>query len=377
MNVKEGVLKLIRIFERKSVIDSVASLFKTGEPHKESLEDFEKYYREDPVAKAAVDFLAEMICGVGYYTTCEDEKAKQIVDDFAEKVGLDQILMAAVRSMLIYGDAYIEKVFSGKKIKKITDLVVVPSKTIKVLRDEHGRITGYQQKVMGHGPVDFTPEEIVHLSYCKLPGEAYGISLLKPVAKMLETKKNSIEAMGKILGRYAAPKIIWITKSEADAKALKKLLDSLQPDEDLILSGEIQFTPLTLDPRARFSFFYEYLDRQIFEGLKAPLLSWLRNATEASAKVMLEAIDRHVAGVQRYIKRKVEREIFKPLIEAEGLTEVPRLNWGMPKTKLDELSLEDIATLVRFYVISPDQAQVWLQKLGFPIQEEGGGEGGT
>ena len=373
MNVKEGVLKLIRIFERKSVIDSVASLFKTGEPHKESLEDFEKYYREDPVAKAAVDFLAEMICGVGYYTTCEDEKAKQIVDDFAEKVGLDQILMAAVRSMLIYGDAYIEKVANGKKI---TDLVVVPSKTMKVLRDQHGRITGYQQKVIGR-TVNFTPEEIVHLSYCKLPGEAYGISLLKPVAKMLETKKNSVEAMGKILGRYAAPKIIWITKSEADAKALKKLLDGLQPNEDLILSGEIQFTPLTLDPRARFSFFYEYLDRQIFEGLKAPLLSWLRNATEASAKVMLEAIDRHVAGVQRYIKRKVEREIFKPLIEAEGLTEVPRLNWGMPKTKLDELSLEDIATLVRFYVISPDQAQVWLQKLGFPIQEEGGGEGGT
>jgi hypothetical protein len=85
---------------------------------------------------------------------------------------------------------------------------------------------------------------------------------------------------------------------------------------------------------------------------------------------MLESVDRHVAGVQRYVKRRVEAEIFRPLVEAASLTEVPRLNWGMPRTKLDDLTLDDIASLVKNYVISPAQAQAWLAKLGFPLEKE-------
>jgi len=366
-NLKKFQNAILGRQEQKALVSATASLFRlSGEPHKRDLSKFEAFYREDPVVRAAVDFLTEMIAGVGYYTTCDDERAKEIVDGFAEKVNLDGILINAVRSMLIYGDAYIEKVFDGKRIE---NLVLIPSKTMKVQRDEHGRVTGYIQSVSGR-KVKFSAEEITHLSYCRLPGEAYGVSLLEPCLSMLEQKKSCITDMGKILDRYAAPKIIWAVSNENVAERLKEVLDNLEPDEDPIIPAEgIAWKVLTIDPRARFEFFYDYLDRQIFEGLKAPLLSWLRNATEASAKVMLEAIERHVAGVQRYVKRKVEAEIFRPLIEAEGLSEVPRLNWGMPRTKLDDLTLKDIGDLVKNMVISSSQAQVWLKKLGFPLEE--------
>jgi len=366
MGVWESVKKRLGL-EQKAVIVKAASLWRTlGEPHEDDLQDYEKYYRQDPVAKAAVDFLTELIAGVGYYTTAEDERAKQVVDRFAEQVNLDEILVQAVRSMLIYGDAYIEKVFKGKRL---VGLQLVPSSTMRVKRDRKGRIVGYVQQVQAT-KIDFKPEEILQLSYCRLPGEAYGISMLKPVLSMLKTKESVVKAMDKILNRYAAPKVLWKVPTPADAERLKALLNSLQPDEDPIISGDVQPNPLTIDPRARFEFFYDYLDRQIFEGLKAPLLSWLRNATEASAKVMLESIDRHVAGVQRYVKRRIEAEVFRLLVEAEGLSEVPRLNWGMPRTKLDDLSLDDIGNLVKNYVISPAQAQVWLAKLGFPVEKE-------
>jgi len=364
-----GVLERIKQFlrEQKAVIAKAYSLWRTiGEPPADDLEEFEKYYQEDPVAKVAVDFLTELIAGVGYYTTAEDERAKQIVDEFAEQVNLDELLVEAVRSMLIYGDAYIEKVWKGRRL---VDLQIVPSRTMRVKRDRHGRITGYVQQVAAT-KIDFKPEEILQLSYCRLSGEPYGVSLLKPVLAMLKTKESVVQAMDKILNRYAAPKVLWKVPTDSDAKRLSELLSSLQPDEDPIVSGDVEPNPLTIDPRARFEFFYEYLDRQIFEGLKAPLLSWLRNATEASARVMLESVDRHVAGVQRYVKRRVEAEIFRPLVEAAGLTEVPRLNWGMPRTKLDDLTLDDIAGLVKNYVISPAQAQAWLAKLGFPLEKE-------
>jgi hypothetical protein len=70
----------------------------------------------------------------------------------------------------------------------------------------------------------------------------------------------------------------------------------------------------------------------------------------------------------------VEGEIFKPLVEAHGLKEVPRLNWGLPRTKLDEVGLDDIAKLVQALVIDSSTARKWLAKLGFPVEEGGSAE---
>jgi len=365
----ERVKKFFRIKKQKGIVDSAASLFKYyGEPPEDDPSTYEYYYLNDPVVRAAVDFIAEMVAGVGYYTSCEDERAKQIVDEFAAKVNLDGLLLRATRNMLIYGNAYIEKVFDGKKLLNIK---LLPSTNIRVKRDEHGVIEGYVQLVAGR-EIQFKPEEIVHLKYLEIGTKAYGISMIKPVLKFLEIKKQFNEDMEKIIHRYAAPKVIWKCGDEASVESLKIVLNNLDPDEDPIVSGDIQHEVIEIDPRLRFADFIEYLERNIFEGLGAPLLSYLRNATEASARAMLEAVERHVAGLQRYIKRKVESEIFKPLIEGYDLTEVPRLNWGFPRTKLDELTLNDIAQLVKpeISIINTSTARKWLQKMGFPIEEE-------
>lgn len=306
----------------------------------------------------------ELTVGVGYYTTAENPEAKNIVDRFSAQIDMDSLLREAVRSMLIYGDAYIEKI---TRKGRLSGLTLLPSKTITVKRDRHGRVEAYIQRASGL-EIEFKPGEILHLQYNPVGTSAYGSSLLQPVLHLLKIKRQAVEDMGKILARYAAPKIIWKTPSVAAVQQLQTVLETLKPDEDIILAGEVDFKPLTVDPRARFEFFYQYLDRQIFEGLQAPLLSWLRNATEASARTMLEAVDRKVAGIQRYLKRKIEAEVFKPLTEQEGIDEVPRLNWGLPRTKLDEVTLEDIANLVRSYVLDPAEARRWLSKMGFPVE---------
>jgi len=361
-----------RIFERltqKGIVAATASLWKyTGEPRSVSLEEFEHFYRSDAEVRSAIDTLAEMVAGVGYYTTAESERAKNAVDRFAERVNLDELLVNIVRNMLLYGDAYVEKVMDGKEL---VGLLLLPSKTIHVVRDEHGNAEKYVQKALSK-TVEFKPDEIIQFSYYRIGGSAYGVSLLEPILPALRQKEKSIEAMGRILERYASPRVIWKVPTPRDAQILANALSSLEPGQDPIISGEVEFQPLTIDPRVNFQFFYEYLDKQIFEALKAPSLSWFRNATEASAKVMLDIVERHIAGIQRYVKRKVEAEIFKPLVEAHGLREVPRLNWGIPATKLDEIGIDDIAKLVQTMTITPTQAQKWLQRMGFPIEIESG-----
>lgn len=357
--------KLREAVSRKGLVDILPSIFRWEARPEASLEELERFYREDPVAHAAVDTYVELIVGVGYYTVAEDRRAKEIVDGFSEKVDMDGLLREAVRSMLIYGDAFIEKILDDSG--RLVDLKLLPSKTMRVKRNEYGEIEGYIQEAKGRR-VEFKPGEIIHLKYNPVGSSAYGLSLLYPVVDLLRAKKKAVDDMARILSRYAAPKMIWRVENEASLRRLQAILESLQPDEDIILAGEVDYKPLTVDPRARFEFYYEYLDKQIFEGLQAPLLSWLRNATEASARTMLDTVDRRVAGIQRYLKRRVEAEVFKPLIEAEGLKDTPRLYWGIPRTKLDELTLDDIANLVRSFVLDPSEARRWLSKMGFPIE---------
>jgi hypothetical protein len=360
-----------RLREQKGIVSTTASFWKTlGEPKAVDLEELEHFYKSDAEVRASIDTLAEMVAGVGYYTTAESSRAKSIVDKFAEDVNLDALLVDVVRNMLLYGDAYLEKVMN-KNI--LTNLLLLPSKTVRVIRDEHGIVQKYVQSVLGKS-VEFKPEEVIQFSYYRIGGSAYGVSLLEPILPALRQKEKSIETMGKILDRYASPRIIWKVPRPADAQALATALSSLEPGQDPIISGDVSFEPLTIDPRVNFQFFYEYLDKQIFEALKSPSLAWFRNATEASAKVMLDIVERHIAGIQRYIKRKVEGEIFKPLVEAHGLKEVPRLNWGLPRTKLDEVGLDDIAKLVQALVIDGGTARKWLAKLGFPVEEGGSAE---
>jgi hypothetical protein len=105
--------------------------------------------------------------------------------------------------------------------------------------------------------------------------------------------------------------------------------------------GEVRWKIMEPAMRQDFIPYIELIYYQMCEGLHAPLLLYLKNATEASATVMMESVDRLVNGVQRYIKRRIERYCFKPQCGEP----VPRLVWGEPKTGLEHMALSDIAQL--------------------------------
>ena len=130
-----------------------------------------------------------------------------------------------------------------------------------------------------------------------------------------------------------------------------------------VMEGEVKWDTITVDPRAGWIGYIELVYYQICEALHAPLLLYLKNATEASANVMMEAVDRYVQGIQRYIKRRVERYLFEPQCGEP----VPRLVWGQPKTGLEEVTLTDIAAI--FPYLAPNQQQELMQQFGFQLPD--------
>jgi hypothetical protein len=101
------------------------------------------------------------------------------------------------------------------------------------------------------------------------------------------------------------------------------------------------------------------------------MLDYLKSANLASADKMVEVIQRHVEGRQRYLKRMVEHEIYEWHLRKKGWEgEVPALNFGAPKTGLEELDIATFLTkgLELGFVTGPQFVDI-LRQRGLTLKE--------
>jgi hypothetical protein len=336
-----------------------------------TLAEYERIYRSDGIVNAAIEQTVAEAVGVGYFTVADDPRAKELVDKFAAEVDLDGLLQIVCRDMLIFGCCFVERIFAGKRLVNLKPL---PATTMQIEAEPTGGITGFYQEVEGRR-IRFEPEEIIFFRLNPTSVSPFGLSLIAPVYNTIRQLNEIDDDMLRIIKRYAAPRIIWTLPEGTGAEGVREFqraLEEIDVDQEIITTAGAQHDVIAIDPRGRFENYIEYLNQKIQTGLKTPLLSYLRNATEASATIMLDYFKEHVGMIQRYLKRKVEKEIFEPVVKAEGISEVPRLNFGMPRTGVEGLQIGDIAALARMDVgvLSPAQARDLLRKIGLPVEEE-------
>ena len=361
--------------ERKGLV-TTKSLWTNIRPYPKDLANYETYYKTDSETNAAVNVLADMTVGVGYYTECENDAAKEIVDRSGAEIGLDQILLNVIKSMLVYGFCPVERYFVKGPPKGVMRLKVLPSRTVKIKMTTKGKVLGYVQKV-GAKTITFSPKEIIWFVYNKMGTDPYGTSIVAPILSLLDARAQTHTDMPKIIHRYSSPLTVW--ESSGTIEPLKKGVMEREPDEDIFVGqvskDDVRFSTVEMDPRGRFTEYIKNIDDSIIEGLQAPILGYLRNATEASATKMLEVIDRHVTGIQRYVKRMVEGEVFTPLLALHGIGEVPSIRWGVPQTGLEDVPLAAFLSKgLEIGYLSQAQFLQILKQMGLHIEEEEGEE---
>jgi hypothetical protein len=182
------------------------------------------------------------------------------------------------------------------------------------------------------------------------------------------------------IGRYA---FIWKGETTEKVREYVAALKKLKENEDIGIGvtegGDLAITPLSIDPRARFDAILDYIEMQLLSGLQTPIVKLFTTPgfTEASAKAAVELSERKVAAFQRYLKRKIEREVFRPVVEQNGLkweNNWVRLNWGMqetPKVEVNDiLKLAEISAQYGVQYIRPEEVRKNLVKLGVELWEQ-------
>jgi hypothetical protein len=350
-------------------------------PHPENMGNYERWSK-DAEASIALEVLTNIIAGVGFYTEMPEEdtpkkpdKSKTEpkhpallkIDEFAEQTNLDEKLSQITWNLLAKGFCPAE-VIDGYRLK------VLPPETFYMYRDQSGTLSKYtQERSLGDILTTWQGTEMENVLVFineETPSRPYGLSLLDPIGNLLDGRAQLNTDVMKGVHRWANPiPIMETSKSKANSTELKQSLTDRDVDEWVLIydvqKDEVRWNPLTVTPAKDFISFTDLIYTQICEGLHAPLLLYLKNATEASATVMMESVDRFVSGKQRYIKRRVEHSLFEPLV---GLP-TPRLMWGKPQTGLEKVTMSELASLVNSPALANNQKQELLKMYGVQLPE--------
>lgn len=358
-----------------------------GEKPAVSLKDCIEAYLKDPACKAFVDFLADQTVGMGFYTTVDPEyseadEAKRIVDEFCEQVNLDRLLQVGAREIIAVGNSFWEKV----EPDRLEDLRILPLTSIeRIKRDVHGNVQGYVQSAT-YGGKTLPPERIIHFKWNPVNCEPFGTGTLRPLLEKLsfsgETRMSFLEMKARIermlpdiFEKYAGPDELWIFEGVSDerlAEYQRVIKSKPKAGARFVYNKPADVKTVQIDPRTQFQSYLEHILNQFYLGGETPLpkLFTTPGFTEASAKAAVEVAERKVMALQRFMKRTVEREIFKPLIEQAGLDARKsgcRLNWGLPEHP--EIAVSDLIRAAELDLIRAEEFRSIMKHLGWELTE--------
>jgi hypothetical protein len=366
--------------ESKGTVD-ISRTWTDKRPHPAIMSKLDEL-NNDPELETAITIMTEMIAS-GFYTEMgaqvpkqTDAQGKEIVhphklkvDAWNEAINADEKIAEAVRVMLEKGFVAIEII-----PEENNDLKVLPSQTMFIWQDKKGKVTKYTQDVGGSQVAEWKGADAKNILWWAnkaTPENPYGKPMALCLEPFLEARKEMTNDGPAVLHKVGYPLRRWESRTKETMDKVFTQATNRDPDEDLFIDGveEGDLRVVTEQTNARINFegFLTSNNQMIAEGLFSPLMNYLRNATEASATKMLEAIDRHVQGIQRYVKRRTE-QVFGRIC---GGDPIPRMVWGSPRSGVEQVAYADIASLYNGGngCITFDQAQDLIKKLGLPLKD--------
>jgi hypothetical protein len=288
-------------------------------------------------------------------------------------------LPKVAKNILIAGFCPVETKLSPT-IEKCALKVVHPQTVDKIVTDPvTGEVLEVLQKV-GDKQMRLDGKNLAWFTYGNLANDPRGISFIQSILSLLTTLDNATNTVSTIAERYVSPIAVW--KSRAPSSTLKEAVLKRQEGEAIFLG---QLTPdemkddivkfYQVDPRVPFWDYMENLELRVYAYSRASNVWYTKNANLASAEKMEDIVARHVASIQRNIKRIIEKAWLGPLCEMNGLEEMPRVNFGREPTGVEDIAPSDIiAKGLELGYISQQQYYEILKQIGVKITESLGKE---
>jgi len=355
--MKIGRYKLSWPFHKEAALDiDTVPMFHMPSRVQYKLKGIKTYYdlyEDHDLVRGMIDDLAESACGQGIYTTVEKlspifqrNRSKELCDEFGKHFNLDDVLPKVAKNILIAGYCPVETKLSPS-IDKCTLKVVHPQTIDRIVTDPvTGDVLEVEQKVQNQ-KATLPGKNLAWFTYGNLANDPRGVSFIQSILQLLTILDNATNTVSKIAERYISPIAVW--KSRAPSTQLKDAVLKREEGEAIFL-GQLTADEMKeeivkfyqVDPRVPFWDYMENLELRVYAYSRASNVWYTKNANLASAEKMEDIVARHVASIQRNIKRTIEKAWFTPLCNMNGLEEVPKVNFGREPTGVEDITPSEI-----------------------------------
>jgi len=343
-----------------------------------SLKKLWEYYTGENTIFAAINYTAWNTVMSGYDVVGVPDEARQIIQEFRRRTDLDSKLLDSVIYCLVFGDAFLERIFNKAETKLLNIKVVNPI-TMTIEYDEYGRILGYRQTINGQKGDLIDPKYIAHFRFFPQPDSPYGVSIIQPNIDTLKRKVRTDKAIANAIIRHGTPKYVVSIGSEKVTEnipdevfeEIKRELKNISEKNEIIVPWLINIDTIDEKGIKGVEDYFNYFQTQLVVGLLCPeeALGLGKGSTEATAYVKALMYERMIKSFQLKLASFLEREIFQPLLAGEGMEEVsPRVVFRSVTDEDEAMKAKWLGNLLRAYRDEPKPFTIneIRQMFGFP-----------
>ena len=291
------------------------------------LKQYWDYYAGEGTIFASVNSIAWSTVMVGYTLTSDNPKSKELIQSMCDKVNLEGVLKDSAINILIFGDAFIEKIYLKKK--ELARLKVVDSSIMVINADEYGDLVDFQQ-IIGGRLIEPTikPETMIHLRLFPIPGTQYGLSLLAPNMDTIDRKIASDDTIFNAIERHT-PKYVITVGDEKDGQVppsaamddIKEEFEDINSKNEFVVPWFIKIDTIDEKGVPNVSDYFDLFQTQLIVGLLTPeeSLGLGKGSTEATSRVKAILYERQIRAFQNDISTQIERQLFNPYLDENGV----------------------------------------------------------
>lgn len=332
---------------------------KFAEARKENIMKYEVAMNSVPIISASIWLTARMCTAYGFTYKHDvnrelkpkEEKQLEFLRYWARFVNLEDIMTKIAACMMVYGDAFIEKVYDEKAYQQggwgVKGLRIVHPDTVSVVRDEYGNIAEYIQEPYklqdqtgiftgpsgrgtrtgnssGSDPQRRVapPQRIVHFKLNDMTNAAYGTSIIRPLQDAVNITLGLEDDIADIIRTTARPLTVWLMGDAENPLSVKhmqaiasNIMSGLAQGSDIMVDGRVDVKVVESGKNITYiEPFMQYEVRQIVAALGVPdILFGFGSSSSEEATIKAENFRRTIMYYQKYIIGKIVNEVFRDI----------------------------------------------------------------
>jgi hypothetical protein len=322
------------------------------EPPDFDLEEINLAYDNDAYVRQAIDKYTDLIFKAGWDIVSPNDNAKDYIKTRlsliaeATQTPTEEFFNQIAEDLVKYSNVFIVKARlaksgdykfpSGINVKGLDDMepivgyFVLPPETIEIARDKNGRIVRYKQEIQGGGKeITFKPQDIIHITWKKKRGNAFGVPFLLPVLPDVRLLREVEDNVHRLLHKYLHPLYKFTVglpeegfeSTPEEVEQIRDEIEKMTTDGTMVLPERYNLEVVGAEGEAiNAKWALEYFEQRVFTGLGVPETVFGRSntANRSTADNLTSEMHDRIKAFQRVIATAIDNMILNELLMEGG-----------------------------------------------------------